>query len=546
MSSVGPRGLPDAPPPPSHWRGDCSYFWLIVTLVLLARGSPRGETGSGALRTPPIYIRPQETWYSPYRIATPQLSQSWTAEHHHHQPFRFLPAARCSAFRHLTSTLLLLFLPPPRCCRRRPLDYNYGCPHVDDLPLPPLTHASRTRSFCDTPSLNAGAGRPPTTLVTNSLSFVTTSGSITFPTLAPPIKLLSLASTPINIPNPPSGCSLILITFPPEFRSRPSGSLITANSVYTNTSGCGPPSLSTSLMFGGAPVDQGKVHHHPPAARRSPFPVFRVSLKMPTRRGTKKTRRGETAAQMAASRQALYHAAGMSSLEDKDDSIALATSAPPPPSLGQKAAKSSHNTLIGWVLPAQAPPAPASPLKKHGSQGKQVMRGSPEAALSTPYPRRSSAITPGASVGSATSSDNGSEILSPPRAQQATRYRQYLNARLVEAGLPPSSMPSNLSLPFSDSPPWPQSLTYAQVLSPTRPAPMVAQGSPPHPIWVEVDPGYETPFKKTTLCCELMCMRHPPAVNGTLGNMFIDGAHSVQVGPKRGHVCILYRNDNEK
>ncbi len=65
-----------------------------------------------------------------------------------------------------------------------------------------------------------------------------------------------------------------------------------------------------------------------------------------------------------------------------------------------------------------------------------------------------------------------------------------------------------------------------------------------YPIWVKVDPGYETPFKKTTLRCKLMCMRHPPAVDGTLGNMFINGAHSVQVGPKKGHVCILYRNDN--
>jgi hypothetical protein len=454
-------------------------FWLIVMLVLLARGSPCGETGSGALRTPPIYIRPQGTWYTLYRIATPQLSQSWTAEHHNHRPFPFLPAAWCLAFCHLTSTLLLLFLPPPRCCRRRPLDYNYGCPHVNDLPLPPLTHALRTQSFCDTLSLNAGAGHPPTTVVTNSLSFVTTSGSITFPTSAPPIKLLSSASTPINIPNPPSSRSLISITFRPEFRFQPSGSLITANSVYTNTSGCGPSSLSMSLTFGGAPVDQGKVHHHPQAARRSPFPVFRVSLKMPTRQGTKKTRRGETAAQLAASRRALYHAAGMSSSEDKDDSIALTTSAPPPPSSGQKAAKSSQNTLTGWVLPAQAPPAPASPLKKQGSQGKQVMRGSPEAALLTPYPRRSSAITPGASAGSAACSDNGLEILSPPRTQQATRYRQYLNARLAEAGLPPSGTPSNLSLPFSDSPPRPQLLTYAQVLSPPRPAPTVAQGSPP-------------------------------------------------------------------
>jgi hypothetical protein len=56
---------------------------------------------------------------------------------------------------------------------------------------------------------------------------------------------------------------------------------------------------------------------------------------------------------MAASRQALYHAAGMSSLEDKHDLIALTMSAPPPPSSGQKAAKSSQNTLTGWVLPAE-------------------------------------------------------------------------------------------------------------------------------------------------------------------------------------------------
>ncbi len=65
-----------------------------------------------------------------------------------------------------------------------------------------------------------------------------------------------------------------------------------------------------------------------------------------------------------------------------------------------------------------------------------------------------------------------------------------------------------------------------------------------YPIRVEVDPRYETPFKKTTLCRELMCMRHPPAVNGMLGNMFINSAHSVQVGPERGHVRILYHNDD--
>jgi hypothetical protein len=63
-----------------------------------------------------------------------------------------------------------------------------------------------------------------------------------------------------------------------------------------------------------------------------------------------------------------------------------------------------------------------------------------------------------------------------------------------------------------------------------------------YPIRVEVDQEYEAPFKKTNLRQELMCMRHPPALDGFKGATFIDGVHYVHTGPGRGHICLLYKN----
>ena len=63
-------------------------------------------------------------------------------------------------------------------------------------------------------------------------------------------------------------------------------------------------------------------------------------------------------------------------------------------------------------------------------------------------------------------------------------------------------------------------------------------------VGVEVEPGHNVPFKKTTLRRELMCMKLPLKEDGTLGDSFIDGAHSIFTGPKRGHIRILYRNTN--
>jgi hypothetical protein len=63
-----------------------------------------------------------------------------------------------------------------------------------------------------------------------------------------------------------------------------------------------------------------------------------------------------------------------------------------------------------------------------------------------------------------------------------------------------------------------------------------------YPIWVEICPGYHTPFKKTTLHQELMCLPHPPDPNGNPGPTFIDGVHYVHMGPRRGHIRVLYCN----
>jgi hypothetical protein len=63
-------------------------------------------------------------------------------------------------------------------------------------------------------------------------------------------------------------------------------------------------------------------------------------------------------------------------------------------------------------------------------------------------------------------------------------------------------------------------------------------------VRVEVEPGHSVPFKKTTLRRKLMCMKLLPKKDGTLGDSFIDGAHSNFTGPERRHILILYRNND--
>jgi hypothetical protein len=51
-------------------------------------------------------------------------------------------------------------------------------------------------------------------------------------------------------------------------------------------------------------------------------------------------------------------------------------------------------------------------------------------------------------------------------------------------------------------------------------------------VRVEVEHEHDVPFKKTTLRRELMCMKLLPKEDGTLGDSFIDGAHSIFTGPE--------------
>ena len=51
-------------------------------------------------------------------------------------------------------------------------------------------------------------------------------------------------------------------------------------------------------------------------------------------------------------------------------------------------------------------------------------------------------------------------------------------------------------------------------------------------VRVEVEPGHDVPFKKMTLRRELMCMKLPPKEDETLGDSFINGAHSFFTAPK--------------
>ncbi len=55
-----------------------------------------------------------------------------------------------------------------------------------------------------------------------------------------------------------------------------------------------------------------------------------------------------------------------------------------------------------------------------------------------------------------------------------------------------------------------------------------------YPVKVEVILGHRAPFKKTTLCHELMCMHHAPSTDGSRGSRFIDGVHCLYVGPQIG------------
>ncbi len=61
-------------------------------------------------------------------------------------------------------------------------------------------------------------------------------------------------------------------------------------------------------------------------------------------------------------------------------------------------------------------------------------------------------------------------------------------------------------------------------------------------VRMEVEPGHNVPFKKMTLRRELMCMKLLPKEDGTRGDSFINGAHSIFTGPERVHIRILYRN----
>jgi hypothetical protein len=61
-------------------------------------------------------------------------------------------------------------------------------------------------------------------------------------------------------------------------------------------------------------------------------------------------------------------------------------------------------------------------------------------------------------------------------------------------------------------------------------------------VKVEVEPGFERPYKQSHLCQELLSLRLPPTPNGTLGAVFINGAHEILTSPSRGNVQILFCN----
>jgi hypothetical protein len=64
-------------------------------------------------------------------------------------------------------------------------------------------------------------------------------------------------------------------------------------------------------------------------------------------------------------------------------------------------------------------------------------------------------------------------------------------------------------------------------------------------VKVEVEPGFERPYKQSHPCQELLSLRLPPIPNGTLGAVFIDGAHEILTGPGRENVQILFCNRDE-
>ena len=64
-------------------------------------------------------------------------------------------------------------------------------------------------------------------------------------------------------------------------------------------------------------------------------------------------------------------------------------------------------------------------------------------------------------------------------------------------------------------------------------------------VKVEVEPGFECPYKQSHLRQELLSLRLPPTPNGTLGAVFINRAHEILMGPSRGNVQILFRNTDK-
>jgi hypothetical protein len=64
-------------------------------------------------------------------------------------------------------------------------------------------------------------------------------------------------------------------------------------------------------------------------------------------------------------------------------------------------------------------------------------------------------------------------------------------------------------------------------------------------VRVEVEPGFERPYKQSHFCQELLLLRLPPTPDGTLGAVFINRPHEILMGPGRGNVQILFRNTDE-
>jgi hypothetical protein len=61
-------------------------------------------------------------------------------------------------------------------------------------------------------------------------------------------------------------------------------------------------------------------------------------------------------------------------------------------------------------------------------------------------------------------------------------------------------------------------------------------------VQVEVEPGFKRLYKQSYLRQELLSLRLPPNLDGSLREAFIDGAHAILMGPGRGNVQILFQN----